>query len=342
MNSRERVIRAITFTNPDRAPIMHRTLPGAFRRYGEALEELYARYPSDVLLSPTLRAPFRHASPAGEGAGAGMIEDIWGCTWKKLTDDYVGQVVGHPLEDWAALDTYHWPDPATGAEPAAAEMLKTVEADGHQHFVMAGAGSIYHQYAFLRNVENGLIDVLEEKPQFAHLLERLTDFVVARAAFWCQFEEVDGILIEDDWGSQENLLISPAKWRKWFKPLYRRVIQAIHAGGKTAHLHSDGQVRSIIPDLIELGWDEINPQVWTMDVKELGREFGGKICFRADLDRQYVLPFGTVEQVEEHVRQTYAALGSRRGGFIGYGQVGPDTPLRNAEVMLRTLYSLGE
>jgi hypothetical protein len=341
MNSRERVIRSIKFTSPDRAPIMHRTLPGAFRRYGQALEDLYARYPSDVLLSPKLRAPFRHADPAGEGAGAGLVKDVWGCTWQKVTDDYAGLVVGHPLEDWSAMDTYRWPNPATGEEPAAAELVATVGADGHQHYVMAAVGTIYHQYTFLRNMENGLMDVVEETPQFAYLLERLTDFVVARARFWCQFEEVDGILVEDDWGSQENLLISPAKWRKWFKPLYTRVIQAIHAGGKFAHLHSDGQVRSIIPDLIEIGWDEINLQVWTMDVKELGREFNGKICFRADLDRQYVLPFGTVNEVEEHVRQTYAALGSRRGGYIGYGQVGPDVPLRNAEAMLSALSSLG-
>ena len=85
MNSRERVIRAIRFTEPDRVPIMHRTLPGAFRRYGKALEDLYARYPSDVLLSPTLRAPFRHADPGGEGAGAGMITDIWAVSYTHLT-----------------------------------------------------------------------------------------------------------------------------------------------------------------------------------------------------------------------------------------------------------------
>lgn len=53
MDSRERVIRAVERTGPDRPPVMHRTLQGAFRRYGRRLEELYARYPSDVLLSPS-------------------------------------------------------------------------------------------------------------------------------------------------------------------------------------------------------------------------------------------------------------------------------------------------
>jgi len=342
MNSRERMIRAITFKNPDRAPVMHRTLPGAYRRYGPALEALYARYPSDVLLSLTAKAPFRHASPAGENARAGLFNDAWGCTWNKLTDDYSGQVIGHPLEDWRALDGYAWPDPALGAEPAAAELVSAVGADGHQHFVMASVGSIYHQYTFLRGMESGLVDVIEEPPQFAYVLERLAEFVLARARFWCEFDEVDGVLVEDDWGTQENLMISPPHWRKWFKPIYRRIIEAIHAGGKFAHLHSDGQIRAIIPDLIEIGWDEINPQVWTMDVEEVGREFAGKICFRADLDRQRVLPFGTPDDVERHVRQTYAALGSRRGGYIGYGQVGSDVPLPNAEAMLRTLYALGE
>lgn len=334
MDSRERIIRAMELTGPDRVPVMHRSLPGAFLRYGSALEELYERYPSDVLLSPTLRAPFQHDDPAAEGAGAGMVTDIWGCTWHKSTDDYAGQVVGHPLEDWRQLDDYQFPDPMSGHE-ASQELVDTVGKDGHRHYVMAAAGSFYHRYTYMRNMEQGLMDVAEASEQFQYLLKRITDFVIARAEFWCQFEEVDGVLIGDDWGTQENLMISPRSWRKWFRSAYQRVVDAIHAGGKYAHFHSDGQIRAIIPDLMEIGWDDINPQVWTMDVNELSQEFAGKVCFRADLDRQWVLPFGTVADVEAHVRKTIEAFHRPQGGYIGYGQIGADVPLENAEAMLR-------
>jgi uroporphyrinogen-III decarboxylase len=339
MDSRERVIRAIEFTGPDRIPVMHRTLPGAFRRYGRKLEELYAKYPSDVLLSPTLQAPFSFLNPASEGAGAGLVTDIWGCTHHKITDDYHGYIVSHPLDDWRKLEDYQFPDPMLGRE-GSEELIEAVARDGHRHYVIAAADTIYHRYCFLRGMENALMDVAEESELFKLLLDRITDFVVARVEFWCKFAEVDGILVSDDWGTQQNLLINPTSWRKWFQPAYRRVVEAIHAGGAYAHFHTDGHTRAIIPDLIEIGFDEVNPQVWVMDVQELGQAFAGQACFRADLDRQAVLPWGSVADVAAHVRQTYQALGRPSGGYIGYGQIGPDVPLANAEAMLRTFTTL--
>ena len=128
MDSRERVIRALEFTSPDRVPVMHRSLPGAFVRYGTVLEDLYTRYPSDVLLSPTLRAPFDFASPVDEGSSSGTLTDEWGCVWQKTTDDYQGRVAVSPFADWAALDDYRFPDPAQGYE-GVQEMVETVRAD---------------------------------------------------------------------------------------------------------------------------------------------------------------------------------------------------------------------
>jgi len=99
MNSRERYTRAVTFANPDRVPVMHRTIPGAFRRHGGRLETLYARYPSDVLLSPSTRAWFAFKRGVAESSGALRgVKEEWGCVWDSLNDDYVGQVVGHPLD----------------------------------------------------------------------------------------------------------------------------------------------------------------------------------------------------------------------------------------------------
>ena len=339
MNSRERVIRAIEFAGPDRVPIMHRTLPGAFKRYGGQLEDLYARYPSDVLLSPTLRAPFSFTNPAREGSGVGQVADEWGCIWERNTDDYAGQVVGHPLEDWAALDDYRFPDPLRGRE-GLQEMVEVVLADGHQHYVMASIGSIMHRLTFLRGFQNALIDLVERGEGILYVRDRIVDFLLQRIAIWLETGDVDGILIEDDWGTQHALMIRPALWRKVFKPAYRSLVDAIHDGGAYAHFHTDGNTHTIIPDLIEIGFDELNPQVWVMDLEELGRDFGGAVCFRADLDRQWVLPRGSVADVEAHVRQTYEAFGRPNGGYISYGQIGPDVPLANAEAMLRTFTTL--
>jgi uroporphyrinogen decarboxylase len=338
MNGRERVMAAIKYGSPDRVPIMHRSLPGAFRVHGEALVKLYERYPSDVMLSPTLSAPFAFAGHSPERFVGPRVIDEWGCEWHSATDDYAGQVIGHPLADLAALDSYRWPDPSHGSE-GVDEMREVMRVDDHQHYFIAAAGTVMHQMTFLRGFENTLLDLAEQRAEILYIRDCVTNIVLKRINAWTE-AGVDGVLIEDDWGTQEALMISPAMWRRIFKPIYLQLVQAIHAGGACAHLHSDGVIRSIIPDLIEIGFDEINPQVWIMDMDKLSQEFAGKICFRADLDRQWVLPRGSPAQVAEHVRQTYAAFGSREGGYIGYGQVGPDVPLDNAEAMLRTFTEL--
>lgn len=336
MDSRERVTRAVEFGGPDRPPVMHWTLPGAYRVHGAALEALYERYPSDVLLSPISHGPFGFASRR-QAAGTGLIEDEWGVVWHYLTGDYEGQPVVHPLADYAALESYRWPDPLLGRERSE-HMVEVVRADGHRHYVIASVGNLWQQLHHLRGYEECLLDLMDRSQEFSYLIERVAGWLRARIEFWCGFDEVDGLHIGDDWGSQTQLMIRPALWRQIFKPVYRQLVAAVHAGGKHAHFHTDGYTVDIIPDLIEIGFDTLNPQVWCMDAEDLGRRFAGKVCFRGELDRQHVLPEGTPEEVREHVRKARRLFHTPAGGYIFYGQIGPDVPIANAEAMLATYY----
>ena len=119
---------------------------------------------------------------------------------------------------------------------------------------------------------------------------------------------VDALTFMDDWGAQNRLLISPRQWRKLFKPLYKEYIDLAHAHGKKIFMHSDGFTSDIIPDLIELGLDALNTQLFTMDIEALGRQFRGKLTFWGEIDRQNLLPFGSTEDVEAAVRRVYDAL----------------------------------
>lgn len=340
MNSRERVLRALKFEGPDRVPLMHRTLAGAFRVYGQALEDLYREYPSDVILSPQSRAPFAFADNSRGIVKAGVRSfDDWGCEWLYLNEGWGGQTVGHPLEDWAAFDSYVLPDPMIG-EAGVAEMERVVGQDDHQHFVMVTGGELFQRMFFLRGYENLLVDLVEDRPDVYALRDKVVEWNIARINRWHETRLVDGIILLDDWGTQKSLMIRPDIWRKVFKPAYQREVEAIHAGGATAHFHTDGVTQAILGDLIEVEFDELNPQVTIMDVEDLGRRFGGKVCFRADLDRQAILPTGTPADVEAHVWRMFNAFGRFNGGYIGYGQIGPDVPLANAEAMLRTIRSL--
>ncbi len=98
-------------------------------------------------------------------------------------------------------------------------------------------------------------------------------------------------------GAQRGLLISPKLWRGFYKPLYAEYCRIAHAAGKFVFFHSDGHIMEIYPDLIEIGVNAVNSQLFCMDIEEIGRRFKGQITFWGEIDRQNVLPFGTVDDV---------------------------------------------
>jgi hypothetical protein len=215
------------------------------------------------------------------------------------------------------------------------EMVEAVKADRHRHYSLIEVGTLWHLTNWLRGFENSLVDVVEDRPEMYELRDRITDFLLKRVEILLRHREhIDGILVNDDWGTQETLMIRPEYWRKVYKPAYAKIVAAIKSGGCFAHLHSDGVTDAIMDDLIEIGFDELNPQMSCMDVASVGRRFGGRVCFRADMDRQYVLPFGTPADVSALVEQLATAFGSSRGGYVGYGQINTDVPIENAEAML--------
>ena len=329
MNSRERYIRALTFDAPDRVPIMHCTLKGAWQKYGGELEELYAQYPSDVLLSSHTRGPFFFSgSERGHWANGEITYDDWGCGWLWNTSEYMGQAVRHPLSSWSDLASYRPPDPMTGQEGIAL-MQTEVDADQRQHFVFVDGGEVFQRMLFLRGMENLMIDLYEEREEVFVLRDMIVDLCLRRIEKWGGTNRVDGIILRDDWGTQQNLIISPELWRRIFRPAYQTLVDAIHAAGAYASFHSDGVIDAILPDLVEIGCDEINPQAHVMDIEALGERFGGKVCVRADIDRQYALPYGSPAEVRQLIQRLHAAFGTRGGGFVVWGEMSSDVPLAN-------------
>ena len=124
--------------------------------------------------------------------------------------------------------------------------------------------------------------------------------------------------------------------------MYREMFDTVHRSGKHVFFHSDEYVLDIVPDLIEIGVDALNVQVKLLGIDVLGERFGGKFCILADVYRQHILPFGSTEEVEEHVRHIIRALGSNGGGLVSWGEVGPDVPLQNVETMLSTFKRYGK
>jgi len=330
MDSRERVFRALERTGPDRLPLYHQLIPGAFIRHGRKLEELLARYPSDFS-----DAGYYGDTEYGPARGLGHA-DAWGAVWVRVSDDYKGQVVGHPLADWSALDTYRFPDPSQVGDFS--RVIETVQKNPGHRFLLVDGDTLFQRMFYLRGFENLMIDLAEKPQQVYYLRDRIVEFMLKRIEIWLEYD-IDGFFFRDDWGTQQTLMIHPALWREFFKPSYKRLFDAVHGANKRVFFHSDGMILDIIPDLIEIGIDALNAQIPCMDADQLARDFGDRITFVAGADRQYYLPFGTVKEVEEHAFKLADTFGRNNGGYVGGGEIASDVPFENAEAMLRTFAS---
>ena len=144
---------------------------------------------------------------------------------------------------------------------------------------------------------------------------------------WCQ-TDVDAINLMDDWGAQERLLISPRMWRKIFKPLYRDYCEIAHSYGKYVFMHSDGHIAAIYPDLIEIGVNALNSQLFIMDIEELGKSYGGKITFWGEIDRQHLLVEATIPEIHDAVNRVYNNC-YHNGGIIAQCEFSPGSKPEN-------------
>ena len=328
MDSRERVRRALRFEHPDRAPRNLWSLPG-IRMFREAeLEDVLSRYPSDMT-GPDYRYG---ASSRARGTPniVGSYVDDWGSGWTVAEPGIVGEVKDPPLADWSALAHYQPPFEVLDNADLSRVNRSCAETD---RFVLAGTMTRpFERMQFLRGSENLFMDLAYGRQEIYRLREMLHEFSLRELEMWAK-TDVDGISFMDDWGAQNTLLISPRLWREFYRPLYADYCRIIHQGGKFVFFHSDGHITDIIPDLIEIGVDALNSQLFCLDIEELGRRFQGKITFWGEIDRQNILPFGTVAEVKQAVRRVRRALDDGRGGVFAQCEWGIGVPKENVEAV---------
>ena len=331
MTSRERVFRALEFKGPDRAPRDLWALPWVRRFAGADLDAVLARYPIDFAHAGGL-APGDRAR--GESHRKGSSTDSWGCVFEVAEEGVVGEVKHPPLADWSALATYQPPwEIIERADWDAANRACAANAAGANRFMLGGTSvRPFERMQFLRGSENLYFDLGYESAELMRLRAMVHEFFMKELSHWVT-TDVDALSFMDDWGRQNALLISPAQWRRLFKPLYKDYCDAIHAAGKKVFFHSDGCIIDIYEDLVEVGVDAVNSQLFCMDIERIGRWFKGRITFWGEIDRQRVLPFGTPDEVHAAVARVRAALDDGAGGVIAQCEWGVNNPRANIEAV---------
>ncbi len=332
MTSRERVFRALEFRSPDRAPRELWALPWVGWYAVDDLKAVQQRFEMDFAGCGVLG---RSDRARGEACRKGSYTDEWGSTWHVAEDGVVGEVKGPVLADWAALARFQppWEMIERADLDKANRACEANRVAGNPKFMRCGTSvRPFERMQFLRGSENLLLDLGEESAEFFQLREMVHEFEMKEMALAVR-TDCDGVSFMDDWGSQNTLLISPKQWRAAFKPMYRDYCGLAKKAGKKVFFHSDGHIMDIYEDLIEIGVDAVNSQLFCMPIEEIGKRFKGRITFWGEIDRQHILPSGTAADVRAAVKRVRAALDDGRGGVIAECEWGVKNPCGNIEAV---------
>jgi uroporphyrinogen decarboxylase len=322
MNSRDLVRNTLEMNHPPRIPRQLWLLPWAESRYPEQVVRLRREFPDDLVTAPRPCLP--PVPDLGDRYRQGIYVDEWGCTFESAEAGTIGLVRKPLIHDWSDLDRLREPWAWAKLDTDAINSFCRAE----DRFVLGGSWiRPFERLQFIRTMENALMDVMEQRSEFLQLLRRIHQYYLAEAEAWAA-TEVDAIAIMDDWGCQQSLLIPPDLWRQLFKPLYREYAEIAHRKGKFVFMHSDGHIFEILDDLIEVGIDAVNAQIFCMGIDALGQRYRGRITFWGEIDRQYLLAYGTQEQVREAVVSVYSSLYAG-GGVIAQCEFGPGAKPEN-------------
>jgi uroporphyrinogen decarboxylase len=353
MTPRERVLAALSHREPDRVPIdlgssivtsITKTAYGPLRAHlglppdeapiydavqqlpfvGEDLLERFAVDTRMVQLPPTHVAGVEIVDDGDYWA----FFDRWG---SKLRMPKVGGLyfdwVEFPIEELtpAALDGYRWP------EPDPPEVVATLRARARRlreqtDYALVGSGviggGIFEQPCRTVGLEKFMIAMLSDRPLAERLMDGITDIYIASVERYLDQvgEFIDVFTFWDDVSTQEGWMISPDLYVSLVKPRQRRLFEAIKARTSAKlFYHGCGAVFELIPHLIEIGVDIVNPvQVSArgMDSKRLKAAYGKDVTFwGGGVDTQRVLPFGSPQEVRDEVRRRIDDL-APGGGFV--------------------------
>lgn len=354
MKSRDRVMMALNHEQPDRCPMQISFTPEFAARLEKEMKlggdklhnphgggntyELERALGEDLLLTSVGWANSYYQD-------AEDYTDEWGIGWRSAeyttpfgTGRYT-EMCRPPLAQDEAIDHYQPPDPNRPELYQEAEwVLKTFKND--YWIVGVTVTTIFETAWALRGYERMLSDFALNPELAERILDIPYRYHLAAARKLTQMG-VDMIWIGDDVGAQHAMLISPKMWRKFLKPRMANFIaelKAINPQVKVAY-HSDGVIYPIIPDLIEIGLDVLNPiQPASMDPAKLKQDYGDNLCFWGSLDEQHTLPFGSPEDVRSEVQTRLETLGKNGGLIIGpTHHVQLDTPMDNFWAMVNAI-----
>lgn len=327
MTRRERVKAAIAHQAPDKIPTFFHLAADGLSTYNDRLWERYGK--EDMRrLHEEGKLGNRNSLYYSMGNHVCFLENFPWWNWKELPAEYSG---------WEAPDFI----PETedyGSYEVFERSVHHLREYTDTYILVEVWTSDFEKAYNARGIENFLADMAGE-PEFAReLLDFITKKNMEMLEQIVRTPGIDGVLLGNDWGSQRDLLMSPQTWRELLAPGAKQEYDLIHGAGLDVWVHSCGDIRKIIPDLVEMGVDVLNPvQPECMDIRDLKERFGDRLTFWGGISTQQTLPYGTPDEVREETRQVTEILSPNGGYLIAAAQgIQADVPFENLCALVDT------
>jgi uroporphyrinogen decarboxylase len=346
MTSRERVRAALAHRPTDRVPrLLYEEAIGYTPPIAQLLSDrCRPQSPRDyfgmditrVEFNPTTLPRSRFAEWLGAEANVALDSgevDEWGVWWRKGDFHHFAQVRSalRGVEQFERMQDYPWPDLDQPYRwQGLRERVQALQAQGFA--VAAYAGSVFEQSWYIRGMEDLMMDLVAA-PEIAHWFFEKTAALQRFAAEQLARAGVDIVITGDDVAGQEGMLMKPEVWRKFLKPRLAATVRAVKRANSETFVfyHSDGNVEAVIPELIEIGIDILNPiQPECMDPAAIKRRFGDRLAFWGTVSVQRTMPLGSPADVRAEVGARIREV-ARGGGLIlaPAHVLGPETPWEN-------------
>jgi uroporphyrinogen decarboxylase len=384
MNSRERIFKALNHEEPDRVPydLASSTWTGITNTAYQNLRKFLGMEPEEPVWSDVIQ---QIVIPSEEILDRMNVDvrgvfpltshnwdvwaklkdkgdfweyfDEWGFTHRFPKNGFWFSLVKSPMgeSDFSESDIvekYPWPN-AGDKQRFAGLRNKAIEYRNSDKVVFTKGlcAGLFEMHQRVRGMENAMLDAFMFPENSDKLIGKLADLKIE---FWDALLDEAGDVVDiigegDDYGTQQSQLIDPEHFRAYYKPHFIRVLDFIKK--KSPHLkimfHSCGNVRPILPDLIEMGVDILNPvhvRANGMEPVQLKKDFGKDLVFwGGGVDTQNVLPNGTPQNVKDDVKRNIEVL-APGGGFVfnTVHNIQAEVPPENIMAMWEALQEFGK
>jgi uroporphyrinogen decarboxylase len=291
----------------------------------------------DALSRSTPNRMWRQVMPEGDSY------DIWG-HHIHIAENPTGayeEFASWPLSKAQTVEdlkTHPWPEPDWWDFSPLPALLKHMNSGGPYH-IRFRIGSVFEVAWQLRGMQEFMMDLALDPSIPVFIMDRLAEVYAenTRRVLELAGDRLDMVYLYDDVATQSSLMMSHDMWRKYIRPKHAQIIDVARSYGVPVMYHCDGAIYPLIPELIDMGVEVLNPiqaDAAGMEPAHLKAEFGDRLSFHGGIDIIQTLPKGTVEDVRAEVYERICVLG-QGGGYIlaSSHHIQSDTPLENVFAM---------